>query len=63
VERFFAELTHRRLRRGVFGSVTQLRQAILDYVDTRNHAPKPFRWTASTETILGKIRHLCNELR
>jgi transposase len=63
VERFFAELTNRRLRRGVFGSIAQLRQAIVSYIEARNQAPKPFRWTASTETILGKIGHLCNELR
>jgi transposase len=63
VERFFAELTHRRLRRGVFASLAQLRQAIVSYIEARNQKPQPFRWTASTETILGKIGHLCNELR
>jgi transposase len=63
VERFFAELTNKRLRRGVFRNLRQLVQAISDYLDAHNAKPKPFRWTATANLILNKIHHFCNELR
>jgi transposase len=63
VERFFAELTRRRLQRSSFRNVTQLRCAITDYLATHNKRPRPFRWTASADLILGKVAHLCKELR
>lgn len=62
VERFFAELTNKRLRRGVFQSLRQLADAIRDYLHHHNSHPKPFRWTASADAILKKIHHFCNEL-
>ena len=62
VERFFAELTRRCLRRSNFLSVSQLRDAIGDYLAAHNQDPKPFRWTASADLILGKVAHLCGEL-
>lgn len=62
VERFFAELTRRRLQRESFRSVTQLRAAIAEYLETHNRKPRPFQWTASAEIILGKVSHLCKEL-
>ena len=46
VERFFRDLTENRLRRGVFRSVLELLQALDDYADHHNVAPKPFIWTA-----------------
>ena len=55
VERFFAEITDRRIRRGVFTSVAELEQAIHDYLDRRNADPKPFVWTKKVEQILEKI--------
>lgn len=63
VERFFAELTRRRLQRSSFLSVSQLRSAIVDYLKTHNENPRPFRWTASADLILGKVAHLCRELK
>lgn len=48
VERFFAEITTKRIRRGVFTNVAELEEAIGDY----NADPKPFVWTKSAETIL-----------
>ena len=54
VERFFAEITREWIRRGVFTSVAELEQAIHDYLDRRNAAPKPFVWTKSAEVILAK---------
>jgi transposase len=55
VERFFGELTQKRLRRGVFRSVKELEAAIDAYLAHRNEHPKPFIWTASVQTILDKI--------
>ena len=55
VERFFAELTNKRIRRGVFRSVQELVAAIYQYLDQRNQHPKPFVWTASVQTILSKV--------
>jgi putative transposase len=63
VERFFAELTRRRLQRSSFLGVTHLRSAITDYLKTHNRNPRPFRWTASADIILGKVSHLCKELQ
>jgi transposase len=54
VERFFAEITHNRIRRGVFKSVAELEAAILAYLAHRNQHPRPFTWTASVESILEK---------
>jgi transposase len=59
VERFFAEITNRRIRRGVFRSVKALEQAIEDYLATHNENPKPFQWTATADTILKKIEDHC----
>ena len=55
VEGFFAQLTNRRLRRGVSHSVPDLVAAIESYVARHKEAPKPFVWTASAEAILDKI--------
>lgn len=62
VERFFAQITQQRIRRESFRSVAHLKQTILDYIEHHNKSPKPFRWTASAELILGKVEHLCNTL-
>ena len=55
VERWFAELTEKALRRGVFHSVPDLIAAIEDFLDAHNDDPKPFVWTASVEAILEKV--------
>ncbi|MDO9578966.1 MAG: IS630 family transposase [Bacteroidales bacterium] len=56
VERWFREITDKRIRRGVFKSVDNLVVAIMDYLAANNAAPKPFVWTASMETILTKVK-------
>src|SRR5690606_41633126 len=56
VERFFAKITTERIRRGVFRSIGELQEAIEDYIANHNQAPKPFRWTATADRILGKVR-------
>jgi transposase len=55
VERFFGLLTQRQLKRGVFTSVDELEQKIINYIETINKKPKPFVWTKSVEGILEKV--------
>ena len=55
VERFFRDLTHNRLRRGVFQDLEQLIMAIGEYIDGHNKNPKPFIWTAKATDILEKV--------
>lgn len=55
VERWFRELTDKRIRRGVFHSVDELTSEIDTYIKRHNQAPKPFAWTASVEKILRKV--------
>lgn len=56
VERFFRDLTHKRLRRGAFRDVEELVTAIGDYIDQHNRSPKPFVWTAKAADILEKVK-------
>lgn len=56
VERWFREITDKRIRRGVFKSVDDLVAAIMEYLEVNNANPKPFVWTASMETILSKVK-------
>jgi len=55
VERFFAEITRKRIRRGIFKSVAELKEAIMEYLDNHNADPKPFIWTKSAAQILEKV--------
>ena len=59
VERFFGLLTQRQIRRGVHRSVADLERATLDYIDTVNGNPRPFRWVKSADDILAAIRRFC----
>ena len=56
VERFFRDVTTKRIRRGVFRSVTELKDAIGDYVKKHNQNPKPYLWTAQARDILEKVK-------
>ena len=56
VERFFAKLDDKAIRRGVFQSVPELIAAIESYLTTNNTDPAPFVWTATAEQILEKVR-------
>lgn len=62
VERWFAELTDKRIRRGSFNSVQSLEKAIRDYLQLNNQDPKPFVWTADADLILGKVQKLCERI-
>ena len=55
VERFFAEITRNRIRRGAFTSVAELKTAIMDYLGNHNADPKPFVWIKSAGEILEKV--------
>ena len=55
VERFFRDITDKRIRRGVFKSVPDLEAAINGYIAAHNANPKPFIWTAKASDILAKV--------
>jgi len=55
VERFFRDITDKRIRRGVFTSVAELEAAIKEYILAHNNDPKPFIWTAKANDILAKV--------
>ena len=57
VERWFGEITRKRIRRGVFKSVPQLIEAIEEFIRINNQNPKPFVWTKKVDQILEKVRH------
>jgi transposase len=59
VERFFAEITEKRIRRGTFRSVKALEQAIYNYLEKHNQSPRPFSWTANADLILGRVKRVC----
>jgi transposase len=59
VERWFALLTEKRLRRSAFRSTRELETAIRQYVDQHNEQPKPFRWTKTADQILASIARFC----
>jgi transposase len=55
IERWFAEITRKRIRRGTFHSVRELIKAIKDYVRQYNKNPQPFQWVASASKIIRKV--------
>ena len=59
VERFFALLTEKQIRRGAHRSTQALEADIHAYIDTNNAEPKPFRWTKSADDILAAINRFC----
>jgi transposase len=62
VERWFAELTTKKLRRGAHRSVRQLNTDIRAWIDTWNQDPKPFVWTKTTDEILDSIARYCQRI-
>lgn len=62
VERLFAEVTERCVRRGSHTAVRALEKAMLGYLDQRNKDPKPFVWTADADLILGKVERLSKRI-
>ena len=56
VEGFFARLTRRRLKRGVFGSLVELQQAINTFIECHNEQPHPFVWKADPKEIIAAVK-------
>jgi transposase len=63
VERFFRDLTEKRLRRGVFHSLPELVAALEEYLTHYNENPTPFVWTAQANDILKKVERAREKLR
>jgi len=61
VERWFAELTRKQLRRGVHTSIKQLEADIHSFIERHNENPKPYRWTKSAEEILASVKRFCQK--
>ena len=59
VERWFAEITRKQIRRGTHRSTRELEQAIRDYLATYNMNPRPFVWTKTADQILNSIKRFC----
>lgn len=62
VERWFANLTQKQLRRGTHRSTRQLEAAIRRYLDVTNDNPKPFVWTKTADEILDKLASYCERI-
>lgn len=62
VERWFAELTNKKLRRGSHRSVHQLNKDIQSWIDTWNEDPRPFVWTKTADDILESISRYCTRI-
>jgi len=59
VERWFAELTNKQIRRGVHRSTRALEEAIETYLEMHNKNPKPFVWTKNADDILASVAGFC----
>lgn len=62
VERWFAEITRKRIRRGSFVNVNELIRAIEEYIQNNNASPKPFVWTKTAKEIIEKVNRCKVEL-
>ncbi len=60
IERWFATLTEKQIRRGVHRSTAELETAITDYIRLYNAAPKPFVWTKTADEIFASLARFCN---
>lgn len=59
VERWFATLTEKQIRRGTHRSTNELEQAIRDYLEVNNSNPKPFVWAKTADAILASVERFC----
>jgi transposase len=62
VERWFAALTEKQLRRGVHRNTRELEAAIRRYLDLNNRQPKPFSWTKTADQILESVARFCTRI-
>ena len=63
VERWFAELTNKQIKRGVHNSVKALEDDIKAFIDAHNENPKPYKWVKSADQILASVRRFCEKLQ
>src|SRR5213593_3349978 len=62
VERWFATLTEKQIRRGVHRSTRALEAAITEYIAVTNEQPRPFRWTKTADEILASVERFCRRI-
>ncbi len=62
VERWFAELTTKQIRRGTHRSTPALEKAIREYLEVYNEDPKPFVWTKTADEILASVARFCRRI-
>lgn len=61
VERWFAELTRKKIRRGAHRSVTELEADIKAFIEAHNMNPKPYKWVKSADEILASVKRFCQK--
>jgi transposase len=61
VERWFAELTRKKLRRGVHTSTRQLEADIRSFIECHNQNPRPYKWVKSADDILSSVKRFCQK--
>jgi hypothetical protein len=62
VERWFATLTQKQIRRGAHRSTQQLEKAIRDYLQTYNADPQPFVWSKTADEIFASVQRFCTRI-
>jgi len=62
IERWFAELTRKQLKRGVHTTVRELEADIMNFVKVHNENPRPYRWTKSADQILASVKRFCHRV-
>jgi len=62
VERWFALLSEKKIKRGVHRSTAELEQAIRNFITIHNEEPKPFVWTKTADQILASVARFCNRI-
>ncbi|MHC5538830.1 transposase [Singulisphaera rosea] len=62
IERFFPETTEKRIRRGAFRSVAALEKATMDFLAHSDENPSSFKWTASADLILDRVKRVCERI-
>jgi aryl-alcohol dehydrogenase-like predicted oxidoreductase len=63
VERWFAELTRKQIRRGVHTSTKQLEADSLAFIERHNQDPEPYRWTKSADEIFASLKRFCQKAK
>ncbi len=63
MERSFAELTRKQIKRGVHTSVKELEKDICDFIQVHNEDPKPYKWTKPADQILALVKRFCHKVK